>query len=523
MHWTQRKAKANSAHLHGSIEHQTVQQGQSDLVTDSSKTDVSLPRSGRRRYGLWVVVFLLVVVGGIGGLALRQRPKPMEVRATRAEKQEIVSRVLAQGKIRARRQVEVASEISGRVTQVFVGIGDRVDVGQLLFSLDDKQLKNATSQLRVALRAADAMLERAQLMQQESERNLARNQALLAREVGTQAQVTADEARVQLALADVKQALAGQERARLELLRAEDALRKAKVVAPIAGVVVDVSLEVGEVVAPLGGMSGGASMGGLSLSGAGGPGNLGHIVVADLSELMARLDVDELDVGRVKKGQRARLTALSADLTPFQARISQVAMLGRDVGGAVQFAVEAQVEGYWSASASTEPVAALAAPVAKASDASTRLPAAALPQMGATEFLLRPGMTVSAEIEVERLPEAVAIPIAAVLEGDSRPGGVSDKVWLIEEKEGKTTVRAQALELGPTDQDAVAVLSGIQSGDTVVEGPFRALRELEEGALIKIERYVALGDVESDDQQGKLIAPGLLKDKKAESNEANSP
>lgn len=491
------------------------------MVTDPSTPDVSLPRPGRRKTGLWVGVILLLAAGGTGALALRQRPKPMEVRATQAEKQEIVSRVLAQGKIRARRQVEVASEISGRVTQVLVGIGDRVEVGQLLFALDDKQLNNATSQLRVALRAAEAMVERAQLMQTESERNLARNQALLARDIGTQVQVTADEARVQLAIADLKQALAGQERARLELLRAEDALRKAKVVAPIAGVVVDVSLEVGEVVAPLGGMSGGAGMGALSLAGGGSPGSLGRIVVADLSELMARLDVDELDVGRVKKGQVVRLTALSADLTPFVARISQVAMLGRDVGGAVQFSVEAQVEGYWPNTAAAEPVTTLAAPAAPGSAKSQH--AETLPQMGATEFLLRPGMTVSAEIEVERLPNAVAIPIAAVLEGDSRPGGVPDKVWLIEEKDGKTTVRSQALELGPTDQDAVAVLSGIGTGDTVVAGPFRALRELEEGAHIKVERYVSLGDVGNDDQEGKLLAPGLLKDKEDKQKKAQAP
>ena len=494
------------------------------MVTDASRPDVALPKRGRRRYGLWFGVFLLVVAAGIGAMVLRQRPKPTDVRATKAEKQEIVSRVLAQGKIRARRQVEVASEISGRVTQVYVGIGDRVDVGQLLFALDDKQLKNATSQLRVALRAADAMVERAQLMQQESERNLARNQALLSRDIGTKAQVSADEARVRLALADVKQALAGQERARLELLRAEDALRKAKVSAPIAGVVVDVSLEVGEVVAPLGGMSGGAGMGALSLSGGGSPGNLGHIVVADLSELMARLEVDELDVGRVNKGQLVRLTALSADVTPFQARISQVAMLGRDVGGAVQFSVEAQVEGYWRKAMAAEPAAALPAPSSSSKDASTKLPGPdGLPKMGATEFLLRPGMTVSAEIEVERLPNAVAIPIAAVLEGDNRPGGEPDKVWLIEEKDGKSTVLSRAIELGPTDQDAVAVLSGLKTGDTLVEGPFRALRELEEGSLIQVERYVSLHETGNDGQEGKLIAPGLFKDKEEEQKKAKAP
>lgn len=459
-------------------------------------------------------------------IVARQRPKPMDVRATQAETREIISRVLAQGKIRARRQVEVASEISGRVTEIRVEIGERVEAGQLLFSLDDSQLKNATAQLRVALRAAEAIVERAQLMRQEAERNWKRNQALLSKDVGTKAQVLADEARMQLAEADLKQALAGQERARLELLRAEDALTKSKVVAPIAGVIVDVSLEVGEVVAPLGSMSGGAGMGALALSGGGGSSKLGSIVVADLSELMARLEVDELDVGRVRAGQMVRLTALSADLTPFRARISQVAMLGRDVGGAVQFAVEAQVEGYWQSDAgdkapqpptpSTLSTAALQLsepPSLMPVEAATAQNDPAAASAGTEEFLLRPGMTVSAEIEVERLPNAVAVPIAAVLEGDNRPGGVPDQVWLIDRTGEKATVRAQAVTLGPTDQDAVAVLSGIAAGDALVEGPFRALRELEEGAQIKIERSVSLDDLTTKDQEGKLFAPGLLQDK----------
>lgn len=494
------------------------------MATDGSIPGVQQSRPRRRAYWAWLGVLALLGLALVSIFVVRQRPKPTEVRATKAENREIVSRVLAQGKIRARRQVEVASEISGRVTEIHVGIGDRVEVGQLLFALDDKQLKNATSQLRVALLAADAMVERAQLMRQEAERNWQRNQALLSRGVGTQAQVQADEARVQLAAADLKQALAGQERARLELLRAQDALRKSNVVAPIAGVVVDISLEVGEVVAPLGGMSGGASMGALALTGGGSSANLGSIVVADLSELMARLEVDELDVGRVRAGQLVRLTALSADMTPFRARISQVAMLGRDVGGAVQFAVEAQVDGYWRRDSGEKPPTSMSAkPVAEApasdgaavgSRAISPLPdSPSQPGVGQEGFLLRPGMTVSAEIEVERLPQVIAVPIAAVLEGDNRPGGVPDQVWRIDTSSEPPTVRLEAVTLGPTDQDAVAVLSGLAAEDVLVEGPFRALRELEDGAQIKIDRYVSLDELGTADQEGKLLAPRVLQNK----------
>lgn len=436
------------------------------------------PGPSRASWGALALLGVAAVIA-LASFTLRRGPERMSVRAVESATRTVRSQVRAQGKVRARRQVEVTSEVAGRVTEVFVRLGDRVEAGAPLFALDDDQLANARAQLGVAHRAANAMLARAQLMHTEARRALERERTLHEKRVLPEENVRAAEARVELADADVEQARAGLERARLELLRADDALARSRVVAPLAGVVVDVSLEVGQVVAPVGAMSSAMSVGAGGMGGFGAAsGSVSGIVIADLSELVARLEVDELDIGRVRVGQPVRLSALSGASPALWGWVTEVALLGRDVGGAVSFAVEARV---------LAPDAGAAEGTASTPETNPEATLAARAGVG-----LRPGMTVAAEIEVERLPDAVALPVAAVLEGDGQPGGEPDRVWVLASGADETEVQLREVLLGATDQELVAVLSGLAAGERVVEGPFRALRELAAGDAVVVEKTVEL-------------------------------
>jgi HlyD family secretion protein len=143
--------------------------------------------------------------------------------------------------------------------------------------------------------------------------------------------------------------------------------------------------------------------------------------------------------------------------------------------------------------------------------------------------LLRPGMTASAEIEVERLDRAVVVPLAGVLEATkSDDEDKPDRVFVVDAppsaspapaspapaspapvspapvspapaSTGATSaagdagdaeqpawvVREVAVRLGPADGDSIAVLDGVKPGQRIVEGPFRALKDLEDGARVR--------------------------------------
>lgn len=444
-------------------------------------------RAGR---SLWIGLALLVVTVVIAAATLLGggRDRGEAVRVAVVERRSITQKVLAQGKVRARTQVEVASEIGGRVSAVDVEVGDVVKAGDPLFSLDDEQLKNAVEQLRVALAGAEAVLKRAELGQKEAERGVERDLKLKERGVVADEQVKLTESRAELARADVQQARAGIDRTRLDLQRARDALRRARVTAPAAGTVVAVGVEVGQVVSAVQGLTaGGDGLSSLAL-GSSSTGPAAPVILADLSELIVKLDVDELDVGLVKQGQSARVRAQGLKDLAFRGEVERVGLMGRDQAGAVLFVVEVGVKEVVRDDASP------AAPPGTPDGA-----AGAVAPLPAPRDILRPGMSAQADIEVQRLDDVIAVPVAAVLEGDG--GARADRVFVYEGGDGASggsgVVREVSVKLGPAEGDLIAILGGLTAGQRVVEGPFRALKGLEDGDR------VVLDDKKAADQADK--------------------
>lgn len=457
-------------------------------------SEASSLRGGK---GLWSGLGLVVVTVVIAAATLLRggAERGEAVRIAAAERRGITQKVLAQGKVRARTQVEVASEIGGRVDVVNVKVGDVVKAGDPLFSLDDEQLGNAVEQLRVALAGAEAMLKRAELGLQEAERGIARDRTLKERGVVADEQVRLAESRAELARADLQQAKAGVDRTRLDLQRARDALRRARVTAPTGGTVVAVGVEVGQVVSAVQGLTaGGDGLSSLAL-GSAGAGPSAPVILADLAELIVKLDVDELDVGLVKEGQTALIRAQGLKDVAFRGQVERVGLMGRDQAGAVLFVVEVGVKEIVRDDPLGNGVGHVARAPAGASDGSVpSMPDSALPS---PRDILRPGMSAQADIEVQRLEDVVVVPLSAVLEGDGGAGGGDrgDRVFVYDGdvKVGGAggVVHEVSVRLGPAEGNHIAILGGLTEGQHVVEGPFRALKGLEDGHRVVLEKKAA--------------------------------
>lgn len=467
-----------------------------------------------------LVLLLLAVVVAAATLLRGGREEVPEVRLAHVVQRGLTSRVLAQGRVRARTQVEVSSEVAGRVAVVDVEVGDVVKKGDVLFSLDGEQLKSAVEQISAALSAAEALVARSDVAVKEAERALERDRKLAGQGVVADDVLKLDESRLAGATAERAQAQANVERARVDLERSKDALRRARVTAPQAGTVVAVGVEVGKVVTAGTGLSASPDAAlGLGL------GSSAPVVIADLSELIVKLDVDELDIARVRAGQHAIVRAQGIKDVAFDGEVEKVGLLGKDAMGAVLFAVDVRVTGSRpvetlarSSSPSSSSLGAAATGAANSDGAK----ASVLPS---PQELLRPGMTASAEIEVEHVDDAVVVPLAAVLEATSNDDeDKPDRIFVVdaapataqatgsssssstsstttvssgEASSGEAssgerpvvTVREIAVHLGPAEGDAIAVVDaaavGIKPGVQVVEGPFRALKELETGSRVR--------------------------------------
>lgn len=457
-----------------------------------------------------VVSGVLVLLGVAAGVLTFVRPgtaASVEVRLATATTRGITSRVMAQGKVRARTQVDVSSEVAGRVARVDVEVGDVVAVGAPLFALDGEQLRNAVEQLSAAIAGAEAVLLRADIAVKEAERAVERDRGLSQKGVLPDDTLKLSESRLAGLVADRAQAEANVQRTRLDLNRARDALGRAKVTAPQAGTVVAVGVEVGKVVSSSTGLSASpdASLG-LGIGGASAP-----VVIADLSELIVKLEVDELDISRVVPGQKAIVKAQGIKDVEFEGVVERVGLLGKDAMGAVQFSVDVKITGSRPAGASSSSVSPTSSTGA--------LETAAGAAVAAPNQLLRPGMSAQAEIEVEHLDNVVVVPLAAVLEATKGDDGEKpDRVVVVEPgaTENSFVVRERSVRLGASEGEAIAVLSGLKANERLVEGPYRALKALKDGDTVSElvddkkgegEKNVKADAKKSDDKKDAKATP----------------
>jgi multidrug efflux pump subunit AcrA (membrane-fusion protein) len=446
----------------------------------------------------WLLLVLAALVAAASWWGVSREELPA-VRLATATARNLTSRVLAQGRVRVKTQVDVTSEVAGRVAIVAVEVGEVVKKGDLLFALDGEQLRSAVEQIQATLTSAEALVARADVAVKEAERALSRdlqlaNQGVLAEDV-----LKVDQSRLSAAEAERAQARANVERARVDLDRSKDALRRARVVAPLAGTVVAVGVEVGRVVSSATGMSASpdATLG-LGLSGQ------APVVIADLDDLVVKLDVDELDIARVRAGQRAVVRAQGIKDVAFDGIVDKVGLLGRDALGAVLFSVEVRITGSRRAEATASGEDAPASsssstPSVRPQSSLETTPRATLP-LPLPQEVLRPGMTASAEIDVEHLEDALVIPLAAVLEATQDDDTKKpDRIFVVDapsrsgdspaslSEEPVLMVREVPVTLGPSEGDAIAVLqaAGLKAGMKVVEGPFRVLKDLEDQSRVR--------------------------------------
>ncbi|WP_397422935.1 efflux RND transporter periplasmic adaptor subunit [Phenylobacterium sp.] len=200
----------------------------------------------------------------------------------------------ASGYIVARRQATVSSKISGKVLDLYIEEGQRVDAGQILARLDASNLSAALEQSRAQVAVAQASAQEAQL---ELEHAVPRDRRL--RELhakGFLSDQAVDDSRNSAETAQAALVVAQRQvtSARAALEVAQRSLDDMVIRAPFAGVVTVKAAQPGEIVSPI--------------SGAGGFTRTGIGTIVDMDSLEVEVDVSESFIGRVKTGMQARVT-----------------------------------------------------------------------------------------------------------------------------------------------------------------------------------------------------------------------
>ena len=266
---------------------------------DSLKIDRSRAAGGSGFPWLIFGLLLLVVGGGVAGFMTRaprvrvQTAKVREMVSGAASAQGPQTVLNASGYVKARRAATVSSKVMGKVTEVLIEEGMKVEEGQVLARLDDSNVK-------AGLRLAEARVESARKMKDELLPSLdfARKESVRFQELRDSNAVSqSDKSRAESSVTEFE--------ARIERLSAdiEVAARQVDdwkqqvadmvICAPFAGVITTKDAQPGEIISPM-------SSGGFTRTGIG--------TVVDMSSLEIEVDVNESYINRVKPGLPAEAT-----------------------------------------------------------------------------------------------------------------------------------------------------------------------------------------------------------------------
>jgi RND family efflux transporter MFP subunit len=281
------------------------------------------PRRRRRRFPILPFSIGLLIVGGAALLFTTdllpfRRPAVSVARARVTERAggggaggaPVLS---ATGYVVARVRAAVAPEVTGRLVELRVDVGDHVERGAVIGRLADEDLVAREKQSVAEVAATDAMLGEERAQRDDLMREAARQRELLARGLTSQSihdaaqtAATVSEARIATATARLETS-----RASLNVVRAQ--LEKMRIRAPFDGTVLEKNAELGEIVGP--------TFGGSSASGGGG---VPVVTMADLKSVEVEVDVNETYIRRIKPGLKAQITLDAYPDQVYEGEIRQI-------------------------------------------------------------------------------------------------------------------------------------------------------------------------------------------------------
>jgi len=439
-------------------------------------------RKGRKK----LIVFIAIGIALLGAAmfyALHKKEPAISVQTEKVARHSITETVIANGKIYPVLQVHISPEVSGEITNLPVKEGQFVHKGDLLLQINQDVYIAGLNQAKAGYESSLAAKTTAAANLEKAEADYARNKTLFDTKLLSESDFIGFKAARDVCRAQVESADDQVNVAKAAVDNAQDLLNKTTIVAPLDGTITTLNSQLGERV-----------LGTVQNAGT------DIMIISDLSQMEARVDIGEMDVVLVQPGQKAKLEVDSFKDKKFAGVVTQVAN-------------------------SSEGLNSLSA-VSSSSSSSTG--------QSATQFLVRirltegtefrPGMSVNATIETRTRTNAIAAPIASVTTRTLKPkkdtgssktnslltnaiasaaatnattGGETNSAKADKKADDKNKpvdvvfvvegdhVKAVPVKIGISDDNYWEITDGLKEGDEIVVGGYRAIsRDLDDGKKI---------------------------------------
>ena len=407
------------------------------------------------KIGLAVGVVLLVG-GGVVAFRINQKKNAgAEVRMELVGRRDLVSAVTASGKIEPKTSVDISADITGRIVRIAVREGDVVKKGQFLLQIDPAEYQAAVTRAEAVVSSSQATLLQTRASRDQAEREWRRARQLSDAGPNLIAPAAAEQAQTAFDVAEAtyRATRAQLDQSRASLQAARDNLAKTRLISPIAGRVVRLAVEEGEVAVP-GTFSRETGL---------------LMTVADLSIILAKVQVDETDVVRLALNDSVEVTIDAYPDTAFVGRVTQVSQ-------------SAKLTSTQTASGSND----------RAVDFDVEVTLETPPED------IRPDLSCTARVITDTRGNALSIPIIALTVRDHErvpnetiPGADTTRrrprdreeegVFVV--REGLATFRP--VTVGIAGDEYFEVLDGLREDETIVAGTYQAIRDLKDGDRVR--------------------------------------
>lgn len=387
-----------------------------------------------------ILLSLLVVAKKMGWVGKNDLSKKVEWLAV--SKSQIVEKVSATGKIQPEVEVKLSSEVSGEIIALPIKEGQQVKKGDLLVKINPDIIQSMLNRSEATYQNIKASLAQAEASLKEAEANYRRNESLFAKGVISKAEWDRSIAAYETSKAARKSAYYSVKSAAASVNEAKDNLGRTTIYAPMDGTISLLNVELGERVV------GTQQMAGTEL-----------LRVANLNDMEVEVDVNENEIVKVNVGDSAIVEVDAYLKKSFKGLVTAISNAS-------------------AANLSADQVTNFEVKIKILKSSYTEL----LEGKSLNYAPFRPGMTATVDIITETKPDAVTVPISAIVVKtdtlSSKASYTKEKVNTSDElfecvfvKNGNEA-KLRVVETGIQDDSNIEVLSGLKDQDTVITGPY---------------------------------------------------
>lgn len=418
---------------------------------------------------------LLIVIAVVLNFTLNTKEKTTSVQADLAYKDAISEIVTASGRVQPKTKVDITSEVSAEIVQLFVKEGDYVTKGTPLLQLDTIQYKSDANQAKYSLDEIKARAAAAKSQLDKDKKEYERQQSLFAKGLSSETLLTDATFSYENSKANYDAYVAQVKSVDAQLNKSLDNLSKTTIKAPMDGVIIYMSAEAGEIAQAQTSFTQGKTL----------------MTIADLAVFEVEVEIDETQIANVKLNQPVEIRVDAFDDSTFTGKVTEIGNSATMSGqGTEEFTTAFKV----------------------------------IVNFNKTDVTIRPGMSATVDITTNSDSNALLIPYASVVSREFDPDSLAnkDKIAKKENKDSNVAFAASKTEdevtdsqkknkkhekikkrgvyiiengkaifkeikTGIADERNIVALEGINPGDTIISGSFKTLRTLTEGEAVSIE------------------------------------